>query len=418
MPGDKSISHRALMLASIAEGQTEIIGFLDSLDTLVTMNAFKAMGMTIRRDYLHQVIVDGHGKNGLSTPSTVLDMGNSGTSARLLAGLLAGLGIECELVGDDSLMSRPMQRIVEPLQKMQASISCSEKGTLPIKIKGGNCLTAIDFSMPIASAQLKSSLLLASLSAQGKTCIYEPEITRDHTERMLGQFGYPLQRVGKNIFLEGNGVLHGTTITVPADISSAAFFIVGACIAEGSDITIKKVGVNATRDAVVHILRDMGADIVLLNEQIVSGEPVADIRVRYAPLHGIDIKVEQVPIAIDEFPAIMIAAASAKGRTTLTNAEELRFKESNRIEAMTKGLQCLGIDAQAHATGMTVVGGHFTGGQIDSFGDHRIAMAFSITGLNASSVVTVQDCANVETSFPGFIDIARQHGLNLSIHKA
>lgn len=415
MPGDKSISHRALMLASIAEGKTLITGLLESLDTLATMNAFNAMGVKMQHDIDNQVIVNGAGTNGLLSPSTVLDMGNSGTSARLLAGLLAGLGIECELIGDDSLMSRPMQRIIEPLQKMQAMIAGSEKGTLPIKISGGRRLKAIEFAMPIASAQIKSSILLAGLNAEGRTHIYEPIITRDHTECMLQQFGYPLQREGQKISLDGGGVLHATNITIPGDLSSATFFIIGACIAEGSEITIKNVGVNPTRNAVISILREMGADITLLDERRVSNELVADIQVKYAPLCGININSSQVPIAIDELPAIMIAAASAKGQTTLTHATELRFKESDRILAMTSGLQTLGINAQEHADGMTVTGGDMSGGDVNSFGDHRIAMAFAMAGLNASSPIIVQDCANVETSFPNFVDIANQVGLDLQI---
>ncbi len=417
VPGDKSISHRALMLSAIAEGQSQLTGFLESKDTLATMAAFRAMGVEIKCGSENEVIVKGVGKDGLVTPETALYLGNSGTSVRLLSGLLAGLGVECELRGDQSLMSRPMRRIVEPLQKMRAQITCSEKGTLPIHIKAGLDLTAIDFEMPVASAQLKSSLLLAGLGVRGRMCIHESIATRDHTERMLRQFGYPVDFSGNTIALEGGGVLQGTSISIPADISSAAFFMVGACIAEGSDIIIENVGINSNRDAVIHILIGMGADIMLLNERIISGEPVADIRVRSADLYGIDIPESSVPGAIDEFPVIMVAAAFAKGRTRLAGAEELRVKESDRITAMTQGLRTLGIDVDEQADGMTVIGGKITGGVVDSFTDHRIAMAFAIAGVNATAPITVKDCANVETSFPCFVDVARNSGLNLHIQE-
>jgi 3-phosphoshikimate 1-carboxyvinyltransferase len=417
VPGDKSISHRALMLSAIAEGQSRITGFLNGEDTMATMAAFRAMGVEFQLSSENEVIVDGVGMNGLLTPATELNLGNSGTSVRLLSGLLSGLGIECELVGDDSLMSRPMRRIVNPLQKMHALINCSKDGTLPIHIKDGASLTAIDFEMPVASAQLKSSLLLAALSANGRTCIHEPVATRDHTERMLMQFGYQVERAEKTIALEGGGSLQGTTIEVPADISSAAFFIVGACIAEGSDIIIENIGVNPNRDAVIHILREMGANITLLKENVVSGEPVADIRVKSSELHGIDIPEALVPGAIDEFPAIMVAAACAKGKTRLTGAGELRVKESDRITAIVDGLQTLGIDADEQPDGMTVTGGTMTGGEIDSFADHRIAMAFAIAGIYATAAITVKDCANVETSFPGFVGVAGNAGLDLVVQE-
>jgi len=417
VPGDKSISHRALMLAAIANGQSRITGFLDSEDTLATMAAFKAMGVEIQRTSENEVLVNGVGKSGLSAPGEVLNLGNSGTSVRLLSGLLAGLGIECELTGDQSLMSRPMRRIIDPLQKMHALITCSEDDTLPIHIKGGACLTAIDFEMPVASAQLKSSLLLAGLSAKGRTRIHEPVATRDHTERMLTQFAYQVECVKNTISLEGGGTLRGTTIEVPADISSAAFYIVGACIAEDSDIIIENVGINPNRDAIIHILREMGADITLLNEKVVSGEPIADIQVRTSVLHGIDIPESRVPAAIDELPVIMVAAACAKGVTRLTGARELRVKESDRITAMSEGLQTLGIEVEEQEAGMTVTGGAIAGGEINSFTDHRIAMAFTIAGLNAKAPITVKDCANVETSFPGFVDIAKNVGLDLLVQE-
>jgi len=417
VPGDKSISHRALMLAAIADGQSRIAGFLDGEDTLATMAAFKAMGVEIQHTSENEVLVNGVGKSGLSPPGKVLNLSNSGTSVRLLSGLLAGLGIECELTGDQSLMSRPMRRIIDPLQKMHALITCSEDGTLPIHIKGGACLTAIDFEMPVASAQLKSSLLLAGLSAKGRTRIHETVATRDHTERMLKQFAYQVECAGNTISLEGGGTLRGTSIEVPADISSAAFFMVGACIAEDSDIIIENVGINPNRDAIIHILREMGADITLLNEKLVSGEPIADIQVRTSELHGIDIPESRVPVAIDELPVIMVAAAYAKGVTRLTGAGELRIKESDRITAMSEGLQTLGIEVEEKEAGMTVTGGTIAGGEVNSFTDHRIAMAFSIAGLNAKAPITIKDCINVETSFPGFVDIAKNVGLDLLVQE-
>jgi 3-phosphoshikimate 1-carboxyvinyltransferase len=276
---------------------------------------------------------------------------------------------------------------------------------------------AIDYEMPVASAQLKSSLLLAALNANGRTCIHEPVATRDHTERMLKQFAYQIECEGNTIVLTGGGVLKATDIEIPADISSAAFFIVGACIADGSDIIIENVGINPNRVAVIHILREMGADITLLDERVVSGEPVADIQVKSSALHGIDIPKSLVPGAIDEFPAIMVAAACAKGKTRLTGAEELRVKESDRISAIANGLQTLGIDVDEQPDGMTVTGGKLAGGEIISFTDHRIAMAFAIAGLNASAPITVKDCANVETSFPGFVAVAKSAGLDLVVEE-
>ena len=417
VPGDKSISHRALMLSAIAEGQSRITGFLDSEDTLATMAAFRSMGVEIQYSSDNEVIVGGVGMQGLSAPETALNLGNSGTSVRLLSGLLSGLGIECELVGDESLMSRPMRRIVDPLKKMHASITCSEDGTLPIYIKGGASLTAIDYEMPVPSAQLKSSLLLAALNAKGRTCIHEPVATRDHTERMLEQFTYEIECEGSTIALTGGGVLKATDIKIPADISSAAFFIVGACIADESDIIIENVGINPNRDSVIHILKAMGADISLMDEKVVSGEPVADIWVKSSELHGIDIQESLVPGAIDEFPAIMVAAACAKGKTRVTGAGELRIKESDRISAISSGLQTLGIDVDEQPDGMIVTGGKIAGGEINSFTDHRIAMAFAIAGLNASSPITVKDCANVDTSFPSFVTVAKTAGLDLVVEE-
>ncbi len=417
VPGDKSISHRALMLSAIAEGRSRISGFLNGKDTLATMAAFRAMGVKIQHNLENEVIVDGAGMQGLIAPETALNLGNSGTSARLLSGLLAGLGIDCELVGDESLMSRPMRRIVEPLQKMQTSITCSESGTLPIHIKGGSSAVAIDFEMPVASAQIKSGLLLAALNANGRTCIHEPHATRDHTERMLKQFSYQVECAGKTISVIGGNALKAVDITVPADISSAAFFIVGASIASGSDIIIKNIGINPRRDAVLHILKAMGARITLLNKKVLSGEPVSDIQVKSSKLHGIDIPEILVPGAIDEFPAIMIAAANAKGRTRFTGVGELRIKESDRLSAMSEGLQTLGINTDETLDGITIIGGKMKGGEINSFTDHRIAMAFVISGLTSCEPIKIKNCSNIETSFPDFFGVARSVGIDLVIEE-
>ena len=413
IPGDKSISHRALMLAAIADGLTGISGFLDGADTVATMTALQAMGVTVDRHGPHDLTVHGVGLHGLRPPARPLDLGNSGTSVRLLSGLLAGQGFDCELTGDASLQRRPMRRVVDPLRLMQAGIECSEAGTLPIRIRGGCHLTGITYNLPVASAQLKSALLLAGLYASGRTCVIEPAATRDHTERMLGHFGVDLERSGQQVCLSSQA-LTARDIEIPADISSAAFFLVAATITPGSDLLLTSIGVNPTRHAVLEILQGMGADISLQQQRQISGEPVADIRVRHQQLHGIDIPERLVPIAIDEFPAILIAAACAHGKTRLSGASELRVKESDRIEAMASGLRQLGIEVETHADGMAVAGGQLTGGTVTSFTDHRIAMAFTVAGLAASGPVTVQDCINVNTSFPGFLDLLRQLGCDTS----
>ena len=412
VPGDKSVSHRALMLGAIARGDTRISGFLQGEDTLATMAALRAMGVPIEH-HAERVLVHGVGLHGLSRPETPLNMGNSGTSTRLLAGLLAGQPFDSELVGDASLMRRPMLRVVEPLRQMQAGIHCTGEGTLPIHIHGGRRLKAIDYALPVASAQLKSCLLLAGLYAEGTTCVHEPSSTRDHTERMLLHFGGALTRKDSTVCITGGGELKAADITVPADISSAAFFMAGACISPGSEITLSGVGVNPARTGIVHILRAMGADITLTNERTVSGEPVADIHVRYTQLHGIDIPEALVPLAIDEFPAIMVVAATAAGRTVLRGARELRVKESDRIMSITAGFQSIGIQCSAREDGMEVSGGRITGGMVNSFTDHRIAMAFAMAGLASNRPVTILDCANVNTSFPGFVELAQQAGLHI-----
>ena len=413
VPGDKSISHRSIMLGALADGVTEIQGFLEGEDSLATLKAFRAMGVSIEGPNEGRVVVQGVGMHGLKAPAAALDLGNSGTSMRLLSGLLAGQDFDVELIGDHSLMSRPMRRVTEPLALMGAVIETTEAGTAPLRIRGGQTLKGIDYDMPVASAQVKSCLLLAGLYAQGKTCVTEPAPTRDHTERMLSGMGYPVARDNSRACVEGGGQLKATQIDVPSDISSAAFFLVGASIAPGSDLLIEHVGINPTRTGVLEILRLMGADIEVQNIREVGGEPVADLHVCYAPLKGIDIPVEQVPLAIDEFPALFVAAACAEGRTVLTGAEELRVKESDRIQVMADGLQALGVDAQATPDGMVIQGGPIGGGQVDSHGDHRIAMSFAMAALRASGDILIDDCDNVNTSFPDFVGLASKAGLSV-----
>ncbi|TPW12453.1 MAG: 3-phosphoshikimate 1-carboxyvinyltransferase, partial [Halothiobacillaceae bacterium] len=406
-------SHRSIMLGSLAEGVTEVAGFLEGEDSLATLEAFRAMGVVIERPAPGSVVIHGVGMRGLRAPTAPLDCGNSGTSMRLLSGLLAAQAFDVTLVGDESLSKRPMRRVTQPLAEMGARLEATATGTPPLKISGGISLNAISYRMPVASAQVKSSLLLAGLYATGRTCVTEPAPTRDHTERMLEGFGYSVERNGSTVCVTGGGRLKATQVDVPADISSAAFFLVGASIAPGSDLLLEHVGVNPTRTGVITLLKLMGADITLSNERTVGGEPVADLRVRYAPLHGITIPEEQVPLAIDEFPALFIAAACAKGETLLTGAEELRVKESDRIQAMADGLITLGIDAQSRPDGIRIRGGQMGAGEIDSRGDHRIAMAFAMAALRSQGELRITHCANVQTSFPNFIDACNRVGLGL-----
>jgi len=415
VPGDKSISHRSIMLGSLAEGITHVSGFLEGEDSLATLNAFRQMGVLIEGPENGRVVIHGVGMQGLKTPDGALDLGNSGTSMRLLAGLLAGQGLDLTLTGDASLSSRPMRRVTDPLMLMGAQVETTEAGTAPLHIRPVDTLRAIDYELPVASAQVKSCVLLAGLYADGETCVTEPAPTRDHTERMLRGFGYEVQRNGNRVCLRGGGKLTACDIDVPADISSAAFFLVGASIAPGSDLTLEHVGMNPTRDGIITILRLMGADIEIQNERDVGGEPVADLRVRHAPLKGIRIPEDQVPLAIDEFPAVFVAAACAEGETVLTGAEELRVKESDRIQVMADGLQTLGVDARSTPDGMIIKGGPFHGGEVESHGDHRIAMSFAMAALRADGDIHIRDCANVNTSFPAFDRIAGKAGLHVEV---
>ncbi len=413
VPGDKSISHRSIMLGALAEGTTEIEGFLEGEDALATLQCFRDMGVVIEGPEKGRVTVHGVGLHGLRAASGELYVGNSGTSMRLLSGLLAGQEFNSKLSGDISLSKRPMNRVALPLREMGAEIQTAEEGRPPLEIHGGKKLKAINYTMPMASAQVKSCLLLAGLYAEGKTVVTEPAPTRDHTERMLRGFGYEVETEGSTISLQAGGKLTATNIEVPADISSATFFMVAAAITPDSDITLTHVGINPTRIGAINVLRLMGANIEVSNEREVGGEPVADLRVRYAPLSGIHIPEDQVPLGIDEFPALLVAAACAEGETILSGAEELRVKETDRIQAMAEGLTRLGIQCETREDGIVVQGGQLTGGEVESYHDHRIAMSFTIAALRASGDITVNNCANVATSFPNFTQLAKTIGISL-----
>ncbi len=415
VPGDKSISHRSIMFGSLAEGTSHISGFLEGEDSLNTLRVFQAMGVKINGPHDGKVTIEGVGMFGLTPPVQALDVGNSGTSMRLLAGLLAGQKFDVELSGDASLSKRPMKRVTNPLAEMGAKVETAEGGKPPLKITGNQSLNSFSYQMPMASAQVKSCCLLAGMYAHGKTCVTEPAVTRDHTERMLKAFGCDVQVSNATACITGPAKLIATDIDVPADISSAAFFMVGASIAKGSDITLKHVGINPTRTGVIDILKLMGADITLLNQKKVGGEPVADIQIKSAGLKGIHIPENLVPLAIDEFPVLFVAAACAEGKTIITGAEELRVKESDRIQVMADGLQALGVDAVATDDGMIIQGGKITGGTVHSHDDHRIAMAFAMASLCASDEIHIEDCDNVNTSFPNFAGLANACGLFVQV---
>jgi 3-phosphoshikimate 1-carboxyvinyltransferase len=413
IPGDKSISHRAVMLGALADGDTNISGLLEGEDVLRTVAAFRAMGVSMEGPRGGHLIVHGVGLDGLKAPDRPLDMGNSGTAMRLMAGVLAAQAFESELTGDASLSRRPMERVAAPLRSMGASIETAADGRPPLKISGGRPLRGMTHRPAVASAQVKSALLLAGLYADGETVITEPVPTRDHTERMLRGFGYAVDQEDLTTRLRGGRRLTGRTFEVPADISSAAFFLVAATIAGESRLILTRVGMNPTRIGVLNILRLMGADIEIKNECTISGEPVADVHVRSAKLQGIVIPSDQVPLAIDEFPAIFIAAACARGDTALSGAAELRVKESDRIAVMALGLKRLGIEANETPDGIVIRGGTLRGGTVDSGGDHRVAMAFATAALRAEGAIKILDCKNVDTSFPGFVETARGAGLKI-----
>lgn len=408
VPGDKSISHRSIMLGAIANGVTTVRGFLRGEDNLATMAAFRAMGVRIDDDG-QVLVVHGKGLHGLEEPSDVMDCGNSGTSIRLLTGLLAGQNFFSVLTGDQYLRKRPMKRVVEPLSRMGARILGRNKGSLaPLAISGGT-LNAIGYESPVSSAQIKSAIMLAGLYADGETSVREPSLSRDHSERMFSLFGAALTSFHNGVTVKGGVELQGQDIHVPGDISSAAFFLVAALITPDSELLIRNVGVNPTRTGIIDVLRSMGGKIELLNERELSAEPVADILVRSSRLKGVRIDGSVVPRAIDEFPAICVAAACAEGCTTIRDARELRVKETDRIAAMATNLRRLGVSVDEVDDGMDITGvERLAGGVAESCGDHRIAMSLSVAGLVAAGTVTVNDIDCVATSFPTFYSLLEQ----------
>ena len=418
VPGDKSISHRALMLGGIARGVTDITGFLAGEDCLATLRALQALGVRIERPEDQHVIVHGVGPTGLRGTSVPLDMGNAGTAMRLSMGLLAPQNFDSTLIGDESLMRRPMERVATPLRLMGANIQ-TQNGRPPVEIRGSTQMHAIDYALPVASAQVKSAVLLAGLQASGCTRVTEPAPTRDHTERMLRAFGANVAQQGATASVEGGQTLRGTEIVVPADFSSAAFFLVAGCLAAEKPLLLRNVGINPTRTGLLELLLQMGADIKVHphadgTPDGTIGEPIADLEVRKSHLKGIQVSEHLVPLSIDEFPVFFIAAACAEGETLVRGAEELRVKETDRLAAMADGLTLLGVQNQLYPDGLWIRGGDgFKGGTVDSHGDHRIAMAFAVASLRAREEIEILDVANVATSFPGFVQIAGRAGLRI-----
>lgn len=418
VPGDKSISHRAAMLASVACGTSRIRGFLSGDDCLATVEACRALGVSIAQEGDGELLVEGRGIDGLRAPTHALDLGNSGTGLRLLAGLLAAQPFDVELTGDASLRSRPMARIADPLAAMGARIDTCD-GRAPLQIRGSARLRGIDYTLPVASAQVKSALLLAGLSAKGTTTLRSPGPTRDHTERMLSDMGVSLDGdVDAHIVsLDGPAEPRAFELSVPGDFSSAAFFIVAACLAAHDGMTLRNVGVNPTRTGLLSILRRMGARIELANARTVGAEPVADLHVRQSELHGIEVPEALVPLAIDEFPVLFVAAAGATGQTLIRGAEELRHKECDRLAVMAEALNALGTKARELPDGLIIDGGGLSGGSASSHGDHRVAMALAVAGVLAEDTIEVHDTAQVATSFPGFADVAAQAGFSIAGHE-
>ena len=413
VPGDKSISHRSIMLGSIAEGVTRVSGFLEGEDSLATLNAFRDMGVQIERNGSN-VVIHGVGMRGLKEPKNPLNLGNSGTSIRLMSGLLSAQNFDSKLCGDESLSTRPMGRVINPLREMGADIF-GDDSRPPLTIKGGSKLSGIEYTLPVASAQIKSCLLLAGLYGEGITTVIENGISRDHTERMLRGFGYDVISSNNRISLLGGGSLKGCDIEVPSDISSAAFFMVAGCISKDSSITLNSVNINPTRTGVIDILKLMGGNIELLNQRLQAGELIADIKVSSSNLKGIEIPENLVPLAIDEFPVLFIAASCADGETVLTGAKELRVKESDRIQVMADGLTSLGIENHVLEDGIRIMGGELTKqvSSIKSHHDHRISMAFAIASVRSKFDIEVDGVDNVKTSFPNFVELANSIGMSI-----
>jgi 3-phosphoshikimate 1-carboxyvinyltransferase len=412
IPGDKSISHRAALLGAIAKGTTEIEGFLESADCRATLTALEALGVAVERSGAGRLRIQGVGLHGLRAPGAPLDLGNSGTAMRLLAGILAGQGVSAVLVGDASLMQRPMARVATPLARMGAGIRTRD-GRPPVEIAAGTRLRGVDHTLEVASAQVKSALLLAGLHAEGTTRVREPGRSRDHTERMFPAFGVHITLQDGAVAVTGPAEPAATRVDVPGDFSSAAFFIVAGLIAGRGPLMMRGVGTNPTRTALIDILRAMGGDIRLHPLPDAGPEPRADIEVRPSRLRGTVVPEALVPAAIDELPVLFAAAAAAEGETVVTGAGELRVKESDRLAAMAEGLATLGISCERLPEGLRVRGGAIAGGTIDSRDDHRIAMAFAILGARARTPVTIRHVQNVATSFPGFAETARAAGIDL-----
>lgn len=413
VPGDKSISHRALMLGAIAEGRSTISGFLAGEDCLATLAALRAMGVSVEQRGATDYAVDGAGLHGLKAPTADIDLGNSGTAMRLFAGLLCAQEFSTRLTGDASLSQRPMSRIIKPLTQMGAQIG-SVDGKPPLTIKGARTISAINYDMPVASAQVKSAVLLAGLYAGGETTIGEPAVSRDHTERMLEHMGVKLHRGEGRVTLPGGQRLQAQDIDVPADLSSATFAILATLISAAGNTVVTNVGVNPTRTGAIEIFRAMGGNIEVRNVRMLGQEPVADIHVAASKLKGIEVEPTLVSLAIDEFPALFIAAAVAEGKTYFSGIGELRVKESDRIGAMARGLGKLGIHVVESPETAVITGGRLTGGTVDSLGDHRIAMSFAVAGSVASGPLTVCDTDAVATSFPGFGDCVESLGLKIT----
>jgi 3-phosphoshikimate 1-carboxyvinyltransferase len=417
VPGDKSISHRSLMLSGIAEGRSEVNGFLASEDCLASLAAMRALGVPIEQPSPTRVVVDGVGLRGLRAAGRALDMGNAGTAMRLFTGLLSAQAFDSQLIGDASLMKRPMERVAKPLREMGADVR-TRNGTPPVDIVGGHSLHGIEYRMPVASAQVKSAVLLAALYAETPTTVIAPAINRDHSERMLESCGVRLDIDGLSTTLHPPRQLANQRLEVPGDFSSAAFFMVAGLLgAARGGLLIRNVGLNPTRTGLLDVLRSMGGDIEIQNPRDSGTEPVADLLVQASALHGVEMPAALVPLAIDELPILFIAAACAAGETVVTGAEELRVKESDRIAAMSAGLAALGVVHSVLPDGMRIEGrgdgSAFSGGEIDSFGDHRIAMSFAIASLRAAKAISIRDVANVATSFPGFVELARSVGLDV-----
>lgn len=412
VPGDKSISHRALLLAALAQGDSHVTGFLEGEDTRATAAVLARLGVRIDTPAPGERLIHGVGLHGLRGAEQALDCGNAGTGMRLLAGLLAGQAFDSTLTGDASLSTRPMRRVIEPLMRMGARID-SRTGLPPLHVHGGQTLHGVQHATPVASAQVKSALLLAGLYADGTTQVVEPNPTRDYTERMLAAFGWPIQFAPGRASLAGGHALHAADVAVPADFSSAAFFIVAASIVPGSELRLPAVGLNPRRTGLLQALQLMGADITVENLQDNHGEPTGDVVVRHAPLHGIELPPGLVPDMIDELPVLFVAASVAEGRTIISGAAELRVKESDRIATMATGLRALGTSMAETPDGAIIDGGRLGGGRVTSHLDHRVAMSFAVAGLVAQAPVRIDDCATVATSFPGFRDIANHCGFDV-----